>query len=280
MSATTVQVRTVTPDIATDWLKSNSNNRNIRTAVVEKYRSDMAAGRWTFAGDPIRFDTTGQLIDGQHRLTAISRMPDDFSIDMVIITGLADKAQHVMDQGSKRTGGDQLKIAGVKNSSLVASAVRLVLIHDAGALFKDNSTRIIYASVPAIEEWVFSNLGAVDLIAEVQGNIRVLPAAPSPINAAAVIISRVASTDRVVQFFDIAANGGGPKDSGPNALRSRLMKIDKSGRHLTDRELIANTIRAWNAWVEHKPTTLRDPHHTTAKLTGWNLDNFPTPLSA
>lgn len=61
----------VTPEIAKRWLTRNPRNRVARPATVARYARDMAAGKWHLDGSPIRFDATGTLLDGQHRLAAI-----------------------------------------------------------------------------------------------------------------------------------------------------------------------------------------------------------------
>lgn len=61
----------VTPDIAKQWLKQNTNNRKIKEAVVDAYAKDMLNGKWTINNDSITFDKNGILTNGQHRLMAV-----------------------------------------------------------------------------------------------------------------------------------------------------------------------------------------------------------------
>ena len=77
----------VTPDTAQMWLTKMPKNRNIRPGDVARYARDMSSGKWGLAGDPVRFDKDGNLIDGQHRLQAIIR--SDTTQEMVVIRGLS-----------------------------------------------------------------------------------------------------------------------------------------------------------------------------------------------
>ena len=54
----------VTPDIAKQWLKQNTNNRKIKEAVVDAYAKDMLNGKWTINNDSITFDKNGILTNG------------------------------------------------------------------------------------------------------------------------------------------------------------------------------------------------------------------------
>lgn len=107
----------VSAETAKRWLAHNKRNRNISPTDVQRYRLDMEAGLWRFAADPIRFDVNGNLIDGQHRLTALSELAD-ICLPMLIVRGLPPETQKVMDQGRKRTPGQQLYLSGIKDANL------------------------------------------------------------------------------------------------------------------------------------------------------------------
>lgn len=110
----------VTPEMATQWLKKNVNNRNMNQYRVARYARDMRNGDWEVTGDGIRFSKTGKLLDGQHRLWACLQAESKFQT--LVVTGLEDNAQIVMDQGMPRTKGSQLKLLGYKRSGTLASA--------------------------------------------------------------------------------------------------------------------------------------------------------------
>lgn len=101
----TMTHRHITPRIAKTMLSHNTGNRPLRKAVVQRYATDMENGDWQDNGDPIRFDTNGRLIDGQHRLEAV--ILSDTPIDAWVLRGLKPETQKTMDQAAPvrwRTG--------------------------------------------------------------------------------------------------------------------------------------------------------------------------------
>lgn len=65
----------ITPELAKKYLGGNEGNRKIRPQVVAAYMADMLNGNWNDSPDivtPIMISREGRLIDGQHRLTAVS----------------------------------------------------------------------------------------------------------------------------------------------------------------------------------------------------------------
>jgi hypothetical protein len=89
-------VTEVTPQLAAEWLSSNTFNRTISTPLVKKYANDMAAGFWTLNHQGIAFDDSGTLVDGQHRLSA------------VVMSGVTIKI--MVTYGSSRVGIDELRV--------------------------------------------------------------------------------------------------------------------------------------------------------------------------
>jgi len=61
----------VTPALAAAWLDQNENNRPVNWNYVAQLARDMKAGRFPCTHQGIAFDTSGRLIDGQHRLWAV-----------------------------------------------------------------------------------------------------------------------------------------------------------------------------------------------------------------
>ena len=90
----------------------------------------MISGKWLFDGQPIRFDSDGFLLDGQHRLNAIVK--SGTSQKFLIIKGLQNETFKVMDTGKNRNGSDALSILGIKYSADIASACRIILNYNDG----------------------------------------------------------------------------------------------------------------------------------------------------
>jgi hypothetical protein len=116
----------ITPSIARLWLEKNTINRQIRRTVVEGYRAALERGEHRITHQGIAFSETGELLDGQHRLTAISEMPETFSLQMMVTRGLPHDAFQAIDIGLKRSHADILNIP----TGLAAVARFMATIHD------------------------------------------------------------------------------------------------------------------------------------------------------
>jgi hypothetical protein len=97
---------TITPKMAITMLeeskKSGGRNRNLRDRAVTRYADDMIAGRWQDNGQPIVFNGSAMILDGQHRLHAIvkSGIPQR----TLVVRGVEGDAMLTIDTGipSKR----------------------------------------------------------------------------------------------------------------------------------------------------------------------------------
>lgn len=131
------EIMEVTPALATEWLGDTNINRNLRPKVVAAYRRDMEHGRWEFTGEAIQRSVSGSLLNGQHRLHALAEAEGVESIQMLVVTGLPEKSQTLMDQGVARSFRDAMVMehGHVKNITTVASICRwLVLCPEAGKM--------------------------------------------------------------------------------------------------------------------------------------------------
>jgi hypothetical protein len=106
------QVIQVTPKMARDWLKSNTDNRPIRNGHVETLRASFERGEYVHTHQGIGFDHAGVLIDGQHRLSAIALLPEGSVFPMNVSFGMdRDAVFPVVDAvQAKRSTADALGI--------------------------------------------------------------------------------------------------------------------------------------------------------------------------
>lgn len=120
-----IEVLKVTPDIAEAWLTKNVSNRPVRRSSVYRYARDIAAGDWRMTGEAIKFDSKGNLIDGQHRLMACVEAGKPM-ISMVIYN-LAPGVRDVVDTGKSRSARDALALRGEVNASNLSAALRILV---------------------------------------------------------------------------------------------------------------------------------------------------------
>ncbi len=93
--------------------KLGSLNRPMNWARVAQYADDMAAGKWWSSPDPIVVSKGGEILNGQHRLTAalgIEYEEGDEVPEVVVVWGVDNKAALLMDE-ARRTQNDRRSIA-------------------------------------------------------------------------------------------------------------------------------------------------------------------------
>lgn len=259
----------ITPEMAARWLESNLNNRPISRTTIERYKRDMLAGLWHFTNAGIAFDVNGVMIDGQHRLIAISELPTGNGIAMNVTRGLAPEARYYIDQGRKRTPGNQLAMAGVKNYNHTAAGARLHLIREAGLLFKDSKQRQMISS-PQVQEWVNGNPALVELANQSHRDIIKNDAQPSVARAAFFSMAAI-SPDDAALFFSRLHLGAGLEEGNPIlALRQRLETDRRIKRRRSDREQLGLLFEGWNLWREGKT-------RKTLAYKAWTEVTFPEP---
>jgi hypothetical protein len=118
-----IEALTITPAMASQWLKSNTHNRPARKAHVARLANEMVKGNWQLNGETIKFDTWGRLVDGQHRLMAIIEASQP--ITMHVCTGLAADSDvfATIDVGLNRSAGSVLAMHGIKYATEIAAGI-------------------------------------------------------------------------------------------------------------------------------------------------------------
>ena len=99
---------TVTPELAKQWLMSNSFNRPLKPRLVDKYVRQILGGHWQRTHQGVAFDGNGILIDGQHRLHAIIKTGQ--SITMLAFLNETQLAHESIDNGKTRSLLDVVRL--------------------------------------------------------------------------------------------------------------------------------------------------------------------------
>lgn len=121
----------VTPELAGDWLRERNHekpNRKITKADVQRYMSAMRQGQWDIDASDIKFSRAGNLVDGQHRLTACVQANVPFPT--LIRTGVSEGTRRRVDIGKKRRVGEALQMEGVSEANNVAASINLRLRYE------------------------------------------------------------------------------------------------------------------------------------------------------
>src|SRR5258708_4787520 len=112
----------VTPEMAERWLKGHTNVRRINWRTVEAMANDMRAGKWDLSHQGICFDGAGNLLDGQHRLSAIVQA--GVAVPMLVVTNPEGTARDAIDRGRPRA----LHVIMGRQTSQIASANMLRML--------------------------------------------------------------------------------------------------------------------------------------------------------
>lgn len=102
----------VTPRLAREWLKHNTKNRPIRPSHVETLRASFERGEYVMTHQGVAFAEDGELIDGQHRLSAIALLSDGCYFPMLVSTGMHRNSTFAVVDATqcKRTTADVLGV--------------------------------------------------------------------------------------------------------------------------------------------------------------------------
>lgn len=246
--ATTVEH--VTPEMATEWLAMNTDNRPVKQQVVDRYVRIIKAGLWSLNGESIKFGPGGRLLDGQHRLWAVveAGMP----ITTLVMRNVPEEAFSTIDTGVKRTVGDTLFLHGEKNSNNLGAAL--------GAAWKlDNlsSAELVRwggttPSTAELEIYLQDNPGIRDSLDKVASGLSHVMSA----SMAAALHYAFGRRDKALadRFFEELASGAGLEATSPVfLLRERLTKAKAKKERLSQAETIEYCTKAWNALRTNKP---------------------------
>lgn len=239
-----LRILNVGPDLAQAWLDKNTNNRNEARGNRAKISRSMEMDDFKFLGDPVRFDTDGNLLDGQHRLRAI--VDTGTEVPLLIIRGFRPEAQLYMDQGKMRQAGDQVKLAGITGQSgnNWAAIARLIIRWDAGDVLGNLLVPGTAEIVAFCEEHKDQMARAVSAAAAQYRRI----GGRKPVAGATFYFAELIDAQLAHKFFRQLATGEDLRAGDPVfALRDTLLKRKGTGgTKLNANEELALFVRAWN----------------------------------
>lgn len=236
-------VEDVTPEAAERWLGKNERNRNLRQRIVASYARDMEAGNWRLSGEAIKFAKGGRLIDGQHRLHAV--IQSGSTVKMLIVRGLQDNVQEVIDAGTARTAGDALRMRGEGLYSSLAAGARLALLFNNFGTLDSSNVRPTHLEILGFIDENPDLKTAVDMAVSRRNAIDV---PVSVLSVAVWVLARI-DVDDTERFFSNLATKTDLRAGDPIlALLNRLTEVRRNGRLVTRSDYLSLIFRAWNYW--------------------------------
>lgn len=248
----------ITPDIADKYLGCNQKNRRLGVKHVNQLSSDMKSDNYLVTGDTIKFDRSGRLIDGQHRLHAI--LSSQTAQTMLVVRDLDPMVQTVIDAQKRRSAADALGFAlDASNATTLAAIARL----DATIQSSKNPTVLTGAKGPSLTnteviEWVTNNADVMDITARARSLAgKATDSVRLPASFAGWLwlqFMRSAGLEKADEFFapmrdrlePFGSDGIDPKYDPRFVYMQAVNKMTLGDR--SSLKPVVFGVRAWNTW--------------------------------
>lgn len=265
------ELRQIGPKEAEELLAHSAPNRKISDNIVKTYAEAMREKRWNFDGDPIRISPTGELLDGQHRLTAITQAGS--TLQFSVWSNINPAAQDTMDIGRRRSLSDALQIRGEKYSTGLAALTGLAYRWDKGVRGPQLIAGKISIQTPLLLEYLAQHPELRDSLAPAENVRRALGIQLSIASLADSLFRRIDVND-AEGFNEALVKGVGLAEGSPVlALRAAINLNAKPTTHRVHPTVtLALLIKAWNNWRDGVPTKV-----LTYKPGGTHPEAFPEP---
>lgn len=234
----------VTPALAAEYLKKNTHNRPLNRARVGEYAEAMRAGRWHVSHQGIAFDAAGNLIDGQHRLSAI--VSSGCTIRMQVTMGLTREALLVIDTGRARTVAQNLGLMGKTHAKSVtawSNVARSVILGGDVRTFSAGEVERIYDELGTAIEAAVESFGTKINNGSVGG---------------AFLIAYNKDPDNVVKFFEQFLSGEGLAHGSPVLGAHKYYFVSSAKARDARWEIAVKLLRCIEAFIQGERI---DPAH-------------------
>jgi hypothetical protein len=271
-----MEVVEVTPDIAREWMESMGPNRRLSPSNLANLVRSMEEGRWHTDGSPIKFDRSGRLVDGQHRLAGIIQtgIPQSF----VVVWGVAPEALTTLDTGKSRNRADVLMIhdPNVVDVNNTAAATTIMLRWARG--FRNNNLR--NEAVSNDEAVAFYDEHREEIAEATKHGKKVQYAMGAGSNQAFALcwwLFATVDAEDAEFFWDRLIDGQGLELGNPIYALRELLRREANLPSTRDKMradvVIALTIKAWNAYRQGETIQL-----LRFKPGGAHPEKFPEPI--
>lgn len=239
-----IQVVEITPTLAAEWLSRNKNFRRLNEARAKRMADMITRGEFELNGETIKFNREGNLVDGQHRLRAVELA--EKNILCIVVWGIESDLN--VDVGNKRLLSEILESRGELNANVLAAAVRWVWKWELGNLAISGMD-----AVPTNEQLLEVLSRHPDIRNSISAGRSVMKFLQ--VSAATFLHYAFSCTSddqtNVTRFFELLATGVELRRDDPiYLLRLKFERQLKSKAKMRNIELMAVTIKAWNAWKE------------------------------
>jgi hypothetical protein len=237
---TRAMIITVTPQMASRWLGNNPSNRSLSEDRVVGFASDMKAGRWDLHGQGITIGPNDELLDGQHRLSAVVVAKVD--VNMLVVYVANPDARRTVDIGRARSYADWLQFRGLANARRVVSVVRAI------ASTVEGSSR--HMGTAQIDGVIKAYQGGIDFGISLY-SLTELPRLTNAPVLAGIAIAYDTNPAAVRAFGERYIGGAGLTERSPELmLRNAILGPSYTKGSHTSRDATLKTLRAIRAHLE------------------------------
>ena len=252
----TAEVETISPNEARRLLDSTEGfqNRHVARVVVDRLTDQIRRGLFVINGETIIIGSDGKLMNGQHRLIAVSKA--DISIRTLVARGVDPDTFVTIDTGKARNVADAMLIASNGELSSSTTMVRAMASAARHIVATDKDNRVNYTDLGLV-----SNADCVELMLSdddfIDDAVYIAQHRKWPVPPSCLIYIRYMT--RAGFSNEIDDGFLGPLQTGVNlhaghpvlALRNRVLHPDPKKRP-APRYLLPIAIRTWNAFAAGK----------------------------
>lgn len=255
----TVNLVKVTPEIASEYLRFNLNNRKPNEKNVRFLANQMKSGLFLENGESIVFDKFGVLKDGQHRLLAIIKSGNSYHIP--IVRGVDPISMSTYDTGRGRTASDVLSLNGYQYSTQIAPLIKLIYKYKISGS-KSREAKSTHKVETLTNHQVLSfcneNYDWLKNIVKTSMNL-VSKSKPIVLNSSQVsIISYLIGgenpSDYVVDFMKHVCGVNKTDSTATSYLYNKLYNSKVNKEPLNFYWIIGMCIKAWNYYIDGNPS--------------------------
>lgn len=237
----------ITPAKAKLYLDQNKGNRPLQKTHVLFLASEIENGNWKCNGESIKIGKDKQIIDGQHRLTAIVKA--NKSIMTVVMTGLDPDVFDTIDTGKNRSPGDTYALMGEKNTNQLAA-----LIKNLHRYYMND-----WKKPPRLSNSEFEKLLERWPDARTVVNNNSLKS-PGLMNLRIIhfcyYVFKKKNKDQALEFMTKLCNGNDLAARSPiMAVRNKIIEGNLKGMRMDPDTVMTLIFKAWNMYRDGKSTT-------------------------
>lgn len=244
----TIGIEVIGKKEALEILQRNTINRPISRANVEFIKSEMMGGSFKVNGSTIVISSDGVLLDGQHRLQAISEL--EITIPAIVVRGVSDTVFSTIDTGKSRSHRDVFNSKKVKYANEVSVACRKILDEfQSKREYVQNSK--VKLSNTDVFEFYYKNKDELDNMAEFCAHLYTTETKTVVMSTAIAMLFLLSKEDRQKARSFIRELYTGTKENISDAaliLRKRLINHKIDGYKVDEANMRALFIIAFRAY--------------------------------